>query len=571
MKYNLLKISLLLSPFFTLISCDKDFNSLDSDLANDTHFNLDLDNTTKVVAFSQPTFAVQSNNLPINALGIYDNPIFGKTKSQFVTQVSLATTNPTVGTNITIDAVKDSVYLYIPYFSHLDTEASEADTYILDSIYGNTDSSINLKIYRSGYTLRNFNPNPNPNDITSYTQKYYSDEKSLVESNLIGTPLNNSTNTAENTAFKFSKTQYIKYKTNANGEWLDATGTVTTDTEKRVIKEKIKPGMWLNLDKEFFKTQILQAGSTNLLNNNVFTEYFKGLYFQVEENGGQAGAMAMLDFSKGKVHIQYHSDFTTTPTDGTPTVTNAKRELILNLTGSTVNFLDHTKSANYILGLNNANDGNLYIKGGEGSQAYIKLFGGSELEDLKDGRLINEANLIFYVDNNAMQIDQTLGQDEIKYLPKRIYLYDATNSKPLVDYYDASTTSNTKNNKYIFGGILDYIKDKNDKKIWFYKFRITNHINNLITSDDSDLNENVWLGLSLTESIAINGNVFFKNEQTIGTGTDSQITKLLPVANVMNPLGVVLHSSNSTTTYEDADGNIIPMKLKLQIYYTKPN
>ena len=85
------------------------------------------------------------------------------------------------------------------------------------------------------------------------------------------------------------------------------------------------------------------------------------------------------------------------------------------------------------------------------------------------------------------------------------------------------------------------------------------------------MNENVWLGLSLTESIAINGNVFFKNEQTIGTGTDSQITKLLPVANVMNPLGVVLHSSNSTTTYEDADGNIIPMKLKLQIYYTKPN
>ena len=41
MKSIFLKITLLLATFFAFTSCDKDFNSLDSDLADDTHFNLE--------------------------------------------------------------------------------------------------------------------------------------------------------------------------------------------------------------------------------------------------------------------------------------------------------------------------------------------------------------------------------------------------------------------------------------------------------------------------------------------------------------------------------------------------
>lgn len=596
MKHKFLKITLLFASTFAIISCDKDYNSLDSDLADDSHFNFTLDNQTNVVAYSKPTGAVQSNNLPINALGIYDNSIFGKTKAQFVTEVSLATTNPTVGTNITIDPVKDSVYLYIPYFSHLDSEATEADTYILDSIYGNADTSINLKIYRSGYTLRDFNPNPDPDDITSYSQKYYSDEKGLVENNLIGTPLNNSTNTAENTAFKFSKTQYVKYKTNANGQWLDASGAVTTDTEKRVVKEKFKPGMWINLDKDFFKTQVLQAGSTNLLNNNIFTEYFKGLYFQVEENGGQTGAMAMLDFSKGKVFIQYHSDFTTTATDGTPTVTNARRELILNLTGKTVNFLDHTKSSLYSTGLGLANpiegDKQLFLKGGDGSVAYIDLFGTTDTKKIKKengvyiladgangvpdqldeyrlkGWLINEAHLVFTIDDSSITSNPPgMGASNRPKEPRRIYLYDATNNLPLIDYsIDGTTAVDAKNNKYGFGGIMTFTNTAQDDEPGLtYKINITNFINNLINvenPDAPDLDLNVTLGLSVTESININSNANVKNPFLAG---QNQIKKV-PFGNVMNPLGTILFGNNILPTDSNYD-----KRLKLQIYYTKPN
>ena len=41
MKSIFLKITLLATALFTFTSCDKDFNSLDSDLADDAHFNLE--------------------------------------------------------------------------------------------------------------------------------------------------------------------------------------------------------------------------------------------------------------------------------------------------------------------------------------------------------------------------------------------------------------------------------------------------------------------------------------------------------------------------------------------------
>ena len=103
MKSIFLKITLLLATFFAFTSCDKDFNSLGSDLVDDTHFDLEKYDGATVVAYSKATGPVQSNNLSVNSLGIYKNPVFGTTTSHFVTQIELGTTNPNVGTNITID------------------------------------------------------------------------------------------------------------------------------------------------------------------------------------------------------------------------------------------------------------------------------------------------------------------------------------------------------------------------------------------------------------------------------------------------------------------------------------
>jgi len=137
MKKSFLKISSLLFLFVVLISCDKDFNSLDSDVISDDHFDLVYDEAS-VVAYSKETGEVQANNLPLNALGIYKNDFFGKTTAHFVTQVELSSENPNFGYNPVID----SVYLYVPYFveSDVTTESNGERIYELDSVYGNPET-----------------------------------------------------------------------------------------------------------------------------------------------------------------------------------------------------------------------------------------------------------------------------------------------------------------------------------------------------------------------------------------------------------------------------------------------
>jgi hypothetical protein len=59
--------------------------------------------------------------------------------------------------------------------------------------------------------------------------------------------------------------------------------------------------------------------------------------------------------------------------------------------------------------------------------------------------LINEANLVFHVDGDAL----TNG-----FVANRIYLYDFQNNRPIFDYVTDAVGSNSKNGKTSFGGIL---------------------------------------------------------------------------------------------------------------------
>jgi hypothetical protein len=144
--------------------------------------------------------------------------------------------------------------------------------------------------------------------------------------------------------------------------------------------------------------------------------------------------------------------------------------------------------------------------------------------------------------------------------PNRIYLYDLNNHLPIIDYYfDNSVSSNAKLNKSIHGGILEKETASSivDKRGIKYKIRLTNHLRNLISKDST----NVRLGLVVTESITIATNSKLKNATT-GVNPFSKI----PTASVINPLGTVLFGNNIPTI----DPNYAK-RLKLEIYYTKPN
>ncbi|WP_348823664.1 DUF4270 domain-containing protein [Flavobacterium aestuarii] len=531
-------------PFLLFIvlfnSCDKEFSVVGEEIIGNNSFGI-IKDEFPVVAYNQKIGPVQSNNLNVNALGVYNNPSFGTTTATFVTQLVMASVNQTLPKEPKIK----SVVLSIPYFStKTATDASTGvSTYVLDSIYGPDKATMKLSVYESNYFMRDLDPE----DQLTQPQKYFSDQYVDFKGNIIGQALNNSTNPSENTAFFFNP----------------AENSVTTTVDGKETITRSAPAMQLNLDTAFFKAKIFNAPAGSLVDNIAFKNYFRGLFFDIESNDG-SGNLAMIDFKKGTITITYTETAEATE----------EKKFVLNLTGTTgttvntVNLLTQSNpNVKYTNATNPANidkekgDADLYLKGGEGSMAIVKLFGEDKFGDngvngtpnevpdkldyLRANEcLINQAELTFYLNSDLMG----------NYVPQRIYLYDFDNNKVLADYTnDISVASNSKNNKFVFGGIV-YKPATETYKGSYYKFRITEHIRSLVKNKTS---KNVNLGLVVTEDIN-RSNVFYWLKDENG------IPLKVPMASVMNPLGAIVYGNN----VEEIDK---AKKLKFEIYYTKTN
>ncbi|WP_340696575.1 DUF4270 domain-containing protein [Flavobacterium ginsengisoli] len=529
-----------------LYSCDKDFNAIGEGLVGDDHFGLEAVKYD-VLAYNQEVTPIQSSNIaPNNALGIFDNPLFGTTTANFVTQLGLATYSPTIGESPVIDSVR----IQIPYYSHITaTDANGNNTYELDSIYGDKNGKIKLSIYESGIQMR-----------TSYfsggsqlPQYYYTDQNTEFNSKKIGALLNDSANRLENEEFFFSAKEYKD--------------SITTDGNKTLLR--VKPEMRLHLKKQFFQDKILKAVASKLSTEDLFQEYFRGLYFNVEKSGSSPSNMALMNFSEGKITIYYKAK--TASTEDTDS-TMEDKTIVLNLKGinattsSTANFLQDTRSSEYQNAITSANktdgDDKLYLKGGEGSLAVVKLFNPTDVMGYDDnGQVVNkpnnvpdeldeirhnvttknwkvnEANLVFYIDADKMK-----GTEE----PNRVYLYDLTNNAVLVDYStDALST---------YGGLITLDSDKRGKS---YKIRITGHIRNLIKDATA---KNVDLGLVVSQSSAVLAFNALKNK--------NELISVAPRTSVMSPLGTVLFGGKKGGA---PDSDQEKKRLRLEVYYTKPN
>lgn len=572
---------------FLVLSCDKDFNTIGSDVVADEHFGFNQYLGTSVVAFNNGFGAVQTNNLPINSIGVYSNSVFGKTRANFATQLELATLSPVFeptlqpsGTNGTISSATgqvqlDSVVMTIPYFDRTVARTLNANgsiSYKLDSIQGNT--KINLKVFENKFVINNLSANDNSQEL----QKYYSNDDYNFNNNK-GIQLNDDANTTENTNFLPSEKEFVVLKrTNVLG---------FVDPKEAEIRQS--PRMTLHLNKAFFMSKIINSPATALANNNEFKDYFRGLYFQVAD--APTGSLMKLNFSAGFITMYWKefSGLKADPLNATgPKIpvtfdhdTNAVtaeipkydlKSYVINLRGNTVNLIDQTNSNEFTTATQNptvlpTSSDRLWIKGGaNGSVALIDLFGEDNFladgitagkngvpDDLDTMRrnkwLINEANLVFHVDKSKMPNDPT--DFSLRQAPYRIYLYDATNNIPLFDYVtDISTAAFPRLNKGVFGGIL--AKNSTTGAIESqYKIRITNYVRNLV--NNSDL-KSVRLGLSVTEFIGLTSSTFIKT---------SNLVSKIPVASTVNNKGTVLFG-NTSSVAEDK-------KLKLEIYYTKPN
>nr|WP_321227378.1 DUF4270 domain-containing protein [uncultured Psychroserpens sp.] len=542
-KIALRHLALLTVLLCSFIACDKDFANIDSDIINNdnaTHFDTNA-RLFDVIAHTKALDPVQTNALPVNLLGIYKDPgvSYGNSTASLVSQLRGATQNPDFG----VEPVIDSVVMTIPYFSTATGINENGITqYELDSIFGL--GTIDLSIYESNYFLRDFDPTSS--DINK-AQSYYSNMSTgsdiISSTQLEGTLLHQILN------FNPSADQIIL--TEGQDEELEV-----IDLQSPALRIKFN-------DNTYWQEKIIDmAGETELSNINNFNNYFRGLYFKAEPTSTE-GKMMLLNMASSSANIIIY--YTRDPfTEGLDRV---QTTFTYSFTGNRVNFLsnDFTLSS----GNETTGDENLYLKGGQGSIAEIKLFNGDILDNdntvdnafelfkkefvetdedgnfISSKKLINEANLVFYVDQDKVNANG----DE----PNRIYLYDMKNNAVLVDYsFDNANTVSPEFSRISHLVPLERVDNEATGDGIRYKIRITEHLNNLIIRDST----NVKLGLAVSANVNLEGSSI--QYDLLNSDDNDKI----PVSSIVTPRGTVLYG-NSTT---DDD-----KKPYLEIFFTEPN
>ncbi len=514
---------LLMSSLFLHVACDDESIEVGSEVFGEDSFGFDKYQVSSFDAKNINTGVVGTRNLIKNILGTYNSTVFGSTAASIVTQIG---TTEGALSSIGNNPVLDSVYVYVPYTSSVvSTDNAGVSTYKLSEVYG--EGTFTLNVYENGYYLRTQDP---LNNFDS--QQYYSDQKSNFDTNKKGLNgigrLNNSSDVSQNVQFKASAEPVVLYKYKADGTpQLDAQGN-------KIVKERLKPGIWLDLDKSYFQSKFFTSKAyQNIQNNSQLREFFRGLYFEAVSNN--QNHVMQLDLTNASMVFVYKQDGTTQGQRVRKTIEFDMGFSTIDEKGRTnvtVNLIESQKSDAYTTALS-GNSSNLWIKGNEGSLAELTLMSDDELAQLKQNNwLINQAVLTIYADSDAMS-------GEGNY-PERLYLYDLTNNQPIIDYTIDLTSSPVKST---YNGILD----TSESGAYKYRFAITNHLNNLIQKDST----NVKLGLVAVSDL----------QSVLFTDLKNKSMKpiKIPVITASHPFGVVLKSPKST---EDK-------KMKLDIYYTQ--
>ncbi|MDG5490478.1 DUF4270 domain-containing protein [Psychroserpens sp. SPM9] len=537
---NLAVLSLIISSF---IACDKDFANIDSDIINNdnaTHFDTDS-RDFNVIAYTKALSPVQTNNLPVNLLGVYKDDIYGMTTASIVAEVASSIINPTFGENV----VMDSVVLSIPYFSTATEVTEDGETiYELDSVFGG--DPIKLSLFESNYFLRDFDPSGDINDSQNYYANMSTGIDFISASQLEAVPLNLEGDGENNVIEEFTPS-------NVQIRLLDEDGELSS---------RLIPGLRVKLDTTYWRTKIIdKEGQPELSNQNNFNDYFRGIYFKAEAIG-MDGNLSVLNLAASTTNITIYYTRDSDVEGADP----FQSTYTISFTGNRVNFISNEFDIQN--GNETTGDELLRLKGGQGSIAEIKLFNGDDIDDddttdnlfetfknefvetdedgnfVSSKKLINEANLVFYVNQELLENNG----------PDRLYIYDIENQTPLTDYFqDIANTVFPTFSRISHLGRLQRVDDDPSGNGIKYKIKITEHINNLLLRDST----NVKLGLAVSGNINLENNTL---QYDILTGTDQEET--VPVSSIISPRGTILYGNNTGDEEK---------KLYLEIFFTEPN
>lgn len=585
-----------------IVACNQEFNSVGVDLIATDQF--DTESREFPVFVSVNTLEdVQSDQLGVVHFGAYNFPNLGTKKANITSQLTIAT-NPRFGifsqdqedegnaTNVNqIDENEriTSVFLEIPFLVNqndtdgdgvidildIDPENVESDTdgdgitdlletqggtnplavdsdgdgindnedtdnsgydtgdnfYEIDSIFGNRETSFNLKVTELTYHFNALDPNNNFETPTSY----YSG-RDFYEEGFTGSTL-------------FDDTFHLDFDEVTFNYTEDDPETPDID-ETTQVETRLSPRLRIPLDTAYFQQKILdEEGNESLANDNNFKNHIKGINIRMENSA--ENLYMLLNLSAATVRLNYEYDVnqdqdTEDTTDDV--IETAQQTFFITPGGVQINHLENEQT---ISNINPQESLSLY--GGLGNIGQIKLFDQDDsTTNLTDFRstnlLINEANLIFYVDPII-----TENWTEGDLIAERLYLYTLENNQPLADYFSDPTSGiNNSLNKTIHSGILEY----QDGIPYRYKFRITEHISNLIRSEDENLVENLDLGLVVTANI---NSIFVKNAKL-----SEEEEVFYPLAALQNPLGTIIVGPNPPQ-------NLQEKRLKLEVIYTDFN
>ena len=415
------------------------------------------------------------------------------------------------------------------------TYQSGNNVYQIDSVYGNREATFNLKVYELGAYLNELDPSDNFETTQAFysTQDYYEEgfSRAVLHDDII--------------SLNFDEIR-INYKED-DPETPDVDETLQVET-------RLSPRLRVPLDIGFFQENFIdKEGSTDLETSVNFQKALRGIIIRAEDFSEDL--YMLLDIQNAAVNIVYeYDDYQTQGTLGDTsddTVEKVEKEISVAFNGIRINTLknslfDAAVQEQLIASSNNTPTNRLYVQSGT-FLGKIRLFdienqNENELIESLRGQswLINEANLIFYIDPNLASSQELLAQ--------RLYLFAYNSGFPLSDYVSDGSVSNfgRNSNKKIFGGLLEY--DDNNVP-YRYKFNITDHISNIIRNDSINFD----LGLVVNADI--------NNITPIKAVTESEQDLVYPLTASLNPLGAILIGSHPDASSEDK-------KVRLELIYS---
>lgn len=421
----------------------------------------------------------------------------------------------------------------------------------LDSIFGDLDAGFNLRVARSTFFLRDLDPNSNFQEA----QEYFSNQDfSGFEGEVLY-----DTATAGQGPLQISDEEIIMFNEEDDPD--------TEIDETTQVESRMNPGILVPLDINFFQTNIIdKEGDIELLSEANFNDFFRGIRITLEAvesmTNPDPDLMFLFDLTQATITISYtFQDFDTIDDE----IEIVERDYTLNLLqnlnnvvfGNAVNsFEDDILPGNISSQLDTGeNASRIFLKGGTGVMSEVFLFGPEEttlgrgqafIEQIRANNwIINEANLVFYVDREEL----TAAGGTLE--PPRLYLYNAETNQPIYNVLTDPDPLELFEPLTIFPS-YDGILERDGGTGLRYTVRITDHINNIIVRDSA----NARLALSVSSNIGLP----FVTE---GVGTVEPEMDV-PIMSIINPLGTVLFGSDVTAAEEDR-------KLQLEIFYTEAN